>query len=94
MTLSFLSHDEMDRIEVDDKASLTSLISQLHDEWVPILKCELCGRNDNCNFAQPYENGDGFKDIKCGVISNFLTGVIVLSEHDFATLDIESKKIT
>lgn len=92
MTLSFLSHDEVGRIEVDDKASLTSLISQLHDEWVPILKCELCGRNDNCNFVQPYENGDGFKEIKCGVISNFLTGVIVLSEHDFATLDVESKK--
>ncbi|HCG7279381.1 TPA: hypothetical protein NJ358_000107 [Vibrio parahaemolyticus] len=94
MTLYYYSYDQSERFPLPDTTLLSDVIPILEDEWVPYLRCELCGRNDQCAYVEKYEDDNyvGFNEIKCGVVSKSLKGVIELSESQFTSLNPDERQ--
>lgn len=94
MSLSYFSYDQSEKLALPGISLLSETIPILEDEWVPFLRCELCGRNAHCPYAERYEDGDyiGFSEIKCGVIAQSLRGLVKLSENEFSNLSLENQQ--
>ncbi|EGQ7970882.1 hypothetical protein HRO20_003508 [Vibrio cholerae] len=94
MSLSYFSYNQSEKLALPSISLLSEAIPILEDEWVPFLRCELCGRNAHCPYAERYEDGDyvGFNEIKCGVIAQSLRGLVKLSENEFSNLSLENQQ--
>lgn len=94
MSLSYFSYDQRKKLALPSLSLLSEAIPILEDEWVPFLRCELCGRNAHCPYAERYEDGDyvGFNEKKCGVIAQSLRGLVELSENEFSNLSLENQQ--
>lgn len=94
MSLSYFSSDQSEKLALPGISLLSEAIPILEDEWVPFLRCKLCGRKAHCPYAEKYEDGDyvGFNEIRCGVIAKSLRGLVKLSESEFSNLSLENQQ--
>ncbi|MFQ3177217.1 MAG: hypothetical protein ACI9H9_000322 [Pseudoalteromonas tetraodonis] len=93
MEVSYKSFDDLSRKYIDAEKTLNDIAPLLIDEWVPYFDCIKCGRNDYCKYTKKrLFYPDLFEEVKCGVVSSFITGISSLSNDDYNKLSTGHKE--